>query len=197
MTVVAPMLKSSGLYSNFWFGMTEEYYYERTEDYKPVVHRKKLGCFEAPMVHTCVLIDLRKIESDSLTYLPEKLNDYSGPQDDIIAFAISANQSGITLNVCNEESFGFVMIPLEIGDTVVYDMLQLTNLKLEVLNVQEKLYVREDLKEYTTLPEKDTLGFDKIFMINLARRPERRRRMMECFDELGLEVVAMDAVDGK
>ncbi|KRT81243.1 hypothetical protein AMK59_5115, partial [Oryctes borbonicus] len=42
LTVVAPMLKSSGLYSNFWFGMTDEYYYLRTDDYKPVIYHEKL-----------------------------------------------------------------------------------------------------------------------------------------------------------
>ncbi|XP_025835147.1 glycosyltransferase 25 family member-like isoform X2 [Agrilus planipennis] len=34
-------------------------------------------------------------------------------------------------------------------------------------------------------------------MINLLRRPERRKRMMRCFDELGLEVEILDAVDGR
>ncbi|GJQ78784.1 hypothetical protein Trydic_g2815 [Trypoxylus dichotomus] len=197
LTVVAPMLKSSGLYSNFWFGMTDEFYYQRTKDYKPVIYREKLGCFDAPMVHTCVLVDLRKTESDYLTYVPDNLYDYDGPRDDIIAFAVSANRSNISMTVCNEERFGFIMIPLEQDDTVDFDMLQLTNLKLEVLNEQGKLFVRDDLKEYTVLPDKDTLNFDKIFMINLLRRPERRGRMLECFDELGLEVTILDAVDGK
>ncbi|KAK9732225.1 hypothetical protein QE152_g13032 [Popillia japonica] len=151
LTVVAPMLRSSGLYSNFWLGMTDEYYYLRTDDYKPVVNREKLGCFDTKMVHTCVLVDLRKIESDRLTYVPENIDEYDGPRDDIITFAIAANKSDIPLTVCNEEMFGFVMIPLEQDDTVAFDMLQLTNLKLEVLNVQEKLYVRDDLVEYTVV----------------------------------------------
>jgi GR25 family glycosyltransferase involved in LPS biosynthesis len=34
-------------------------------------------------------------------------------------------------------------------------------------------------------------------MINLVRRPERRKRMKMCFDELGLLVTIVDAVDGK
>ncbi|KAI4471867.1 procollagen-lysine2-oxoglutarate 5-dioxygenase/glycosyltransferase 25 family member [Holotrichia oblita] len=197
LTVVAPMLKSSGLYSNFWFGMTDDYYYLRTGDYKSVVNREKLGCFETKMVHTCVLIDLRKIESDHLTYVPENVEGYDGPRDDIITFAVAANKSDIALTVCNEEVFGFLMIPLEQDDTIAFDMLQLTNVKLEVLNEQDKLYVRDDLLEYTVLPEKDTLDFDKIFMINLLRRPERRKRMLDCFDELGLDVTILDAVDGK
>lgn len=39
--------------------------------------------------------------------------------------------------------------------------------------------------------------FDNIFMINLKRRPDRRKRMNQCFDELGLKVQTVDAVDGK
>lgn len=93
-TVVAPLLKSDGLYSNFWAGMTDDYYYLRTEKYEPILLREEKGCFKVPMIHSAVLIDLRKYFSDSLTYNPEKLSDYDGPTDDIITFAMSANKSG-------------------------------------------------------------------------------------------------------
>ena len=66
--VVAPMLPSTGLYrwysgsiifktsilfftlnyhlihfSNFWAGMTDSYYYARTEEYRQILDRKKIG----------------------------------------------------------------------------------------------------------------------------------------------------------
>ncbi|XP_022902450.2 glycosyltransferase 25 family member [Onthophagus taurus] len=195
--IVAPMLRSDGLYSNFWYGMTEDYYYLRTDEYKPVYNREKQGCFHVPMVHTCVLIDLRNHESDRLTYVQENLKNYNGPHDDIITFAISANKSGIEMHLCNEYQFGFLTTPLEEFDTLIYDYHQLKNIKLEVLSYGEPLFVNELLEEFTSIPEKDTLGFDKIYMINLRRRPERRKRMMHCFDELGLDVSVLDAVDGK
>lgn len=197
LTVVAPMLNSVGLYSNFWHGMTENYYYLRTDDYEPVLNRENEGCFVVPMIHSCVLIDLRKSESDRLTYVPENVPNYDGPRDDIITFALSANRSGINLNICNDYDFGYIMVPMEHNDELEYDYQQLTNLKLEVLIENEPLFVNELLKPYTSLPEKDTLGFDKIFMINLLRRPDRRKRMNACFDELGLDVTTLDAVDGK
>lgn len=53
------------------------------------------------------------------------------------------------------------------------------------------------MQQFVTYPEKDSLGMDQIYMINLLRRPERRRRMHRCFDELGLEAETIDAVDGK
>ncbi|EFA00173.1 glycosyltransferase 25 family member [Tribolium castaneum] len=196
-TVVAPMLKSDGLYSNFWYGMTDDYYYQRTEDYKPVVNRENIGCFNVPMVHSCVLVDLRRQVSDFLTYDPDKVPNFDGPIDDIITFAIGANRSGISLNLCNDERFGFVMLPLEQDANLAIDFEQLTNIKLEVLTEEKPLNVSKLLEAYTWLPEKDTLGFDKIFMINLLRRPERRQRMRFCFDELGLQVTIVDAVDGR
>ncbi|WAR30593.1 GLT25-like protein [Mya arenaria] len=44
---------------------------------------------------------------------------------------------------------------------------------------------------------KDRLGFDKVYMVNLERRSERRTRMMHVFDVLGIEAEWVPAVDGK
>lgn len=92
--VIAPLLKSDGLYSNFWAGMTSDYYYLRTKEYEPILFREKKGCFNVPMIHSAVLIDLRKQISDFLTYNPKKLYQYNGPTDDIITFAVGANKTG-------------------------------------------------------------------------------------------------------
>ncbi|KAK4877567.1 hypothetical protein RN001_010073 [Aquatica leii] len=195
--IVAPLLQSVGLYSNFWGAMTNEYYYERSENYEPILYRKDKGCFNVPMVHSCVLINLQKLPSDHLSYVPQKIKNYDGPRDDIIAFSLSANKSGVTLNLCNEKVYGFIMVPLDDSDHLEYDSLQLLNLKLEVLVEQEPLPVNAIFQPFITLPPKDSLGFDKIYMINLLRRSDRRLRMNFCFDELGLEVTTVDAVDGK
>lgn len=93
-TVVAPLLRSDGMYSNFWAGMTAEHYYLRTELYEPILFREDTGCHEVPMVHSAVLIDLRRRHSDLLTYRADKLTGYDGPVDDIITFAVGANKSG-------------------------------------------------------------------------------------------------------
>lgn len=82
----------------------------------------------------------------------------------------------------------------------------MTRCRLKVnISIYRKLGCKNDamflltdvLKKFVTLPPKDSLGFDKIFMINLKRRPERRQRMMNCFNELGLQVEVLDAVDGR
>ncbi|XP_015608067.1 glycosyltransferase 25 family member [Cephus cinctus] len=196
-TVVAPLLKSDGMYSNFWAGMTEDYYYVRTERYKPILNREEVGCLEVPMIHSAVLIDLRKSDSDFLTYKSDRLKFYDGPKDDIITFAIGANRSGIPLHICNDEVYGFVMVPLETRDTISQDHQQLTNLKLEVLSQQEPLPLSPLMAQYITYPEQDTLNMDNVYMINLVRRPDRRIRMQHCFRDLGIRAEIIDAVDGR
>lgn len=94
-TVVSPLLRSAGMYSNFWAGMSEDYYYERTDEYEPILTRKKIGCFSVPMVHSAVLINLRKKISDFLTYDSKNLRSYDGPRDDIITFALGAKTFGL------------------------------------------------------------------------------------------------------
>ena len=41
--------------------------------------------------------------------------------------------SGVPLYICNDHVYGFVMVPLEQSDSLELDLMQLTNLKLEVL----------------------------------------------------------------
>lgn len=195
--IVAPMLVSEGLYSNFWHGWTEDYYYLRTDGYKPILYREETGCFQVPMIHSCVLINLNTFDSNHLTYHPENVTKYGGPHDDIITFAISANKSDIPMYVCNDANYGYITVPLEQDEPLENDYHHLVNTKLEVLNEGEPLYVNEILERFVQKPEKDTLDFDKIYMINLLRRPERRKRMLACFEELGLNVTIFNAVDGK
>ena len=112
-TVIAPILGSLGLYSNFWAGMSDQYYYVRTSNYESILNRKKghIGCHTVPMVHSSVLINLRHVQSKYLTYTPDNLADYDGPFDDIITFAISASWNGITMSACNDQVYGYVMMP--------------------------------------------------------------------------------------
>ncbi|XP_032689726.1 glycosyltransferase 25 family member isoform X1 [Odontomachus brunneus] len=196
-TVVAPLLKSDGMYSNFWAGITAEHYYVRTDQYEPILYREETGCHDVPMIHTAVLIDLRRHDSEHLTYKAEKLISYDGPVDDIITFAIGANKSNVPLFVCNDEIYGFVMVPLESDETIAEDMQRLTNTKVEILAYSDHLPLSEDLKQFVTYPEKDTLSLDHIYMINLLRRPERRKRMQRLFKELGIQAETIDAVDGR
>lgn len=204
--VAAPMLRSDGLYSNFWAGMTPEYYYQRTEQYRKILNREKPGCYIVPMVHSCVLIDLRRHDTSLLTYRPERLLqmddfDPEPPHDDIITFALSARAGDIPLYVCNDHRYGYVPVPLEHNDKLLRDSQQLVNVKLEALAdgapVDSFTNIVPSLKYVMRAPKNERAGFDAIYMINLRRRPERRKRMQACFRELDLDVITLDAVDGK
>jgi collagen beta-1,O-galactosyltransferase len=40
------------------------------------------------------MVDLRQVESQRLTFKPDKINGYNGPHDDVITFAISGYWTG-------------------------------------------------------------------------------------------------------
>jgi collagen beta-1,O-galactosyltransferase len=76
-----------------------DYYYRRTDEYKPIRDREKKGCYRVILVHSCFLVDLRQSEAQRLTFKPENINGYNGPHDDIITFAISGYWTGkFTIN---------------------------------------------------------------------------------------------------
>ena len=58
-----------------------------------MLQREEKGCFEVPMIHSTMLIDLRKTISDQLRYNPP-LPSYHGEEDDILVFAHSAREAG-------------------------------------------------------------------------------------------------------
>jgi len=41
------------------------------------------------------------------------------------------------------------------------------------------------------------LGFDKVYLINLKRRPDRLRKMVNILGILGIQFQLVEAVDGK
>ncbi|KAL1456416.1 hypothetical protein WDU94_001147, partial [Cyamophila willieti] len=199
-TVIGPMLKSDGLYSNFWCGMTEKFYYKRTEDYEPIISKKLVGCHQVPMVHSCVLVNLNAEKSDAFTFVPSKLKGYKGPHDDIITFALSTNFSDVHLHVCNDNSYGYVTVPLEKDTGLEYDMEQLLNIKLHAI-VETKEHgfpVSPLLSQFLPPPPvPDKLSLDEIYVINLKRRPERKVKMVAATSILGLDVNFINAVDGR
>uniref|UniRef100_A0A8D8Q9H1 Glycosyltransferase 25 family member n=1 Tax=Cacopsylla melanoneura TaxID=428564 RepID=A0A8D8Q9H1_9HEMI len=199
-TAVGPMLKSDGLYSNFWCGMSEKFYYKRTEDYEPILSKKRVGCHQVPMVHSCVLVNLNVDSSDAFTFVPNKLKGYKGPHDDIITFALSTNFSGVHLYVCNDQSYGYVTVPLEKDTGLEYDMEQLLNIKLHaIVETEDHGFPVSPLlsKFLPPPPPADKLSLDEIYVINLKRRPERKLKMVAATSVLSLEVNFINAVDGR
>lgn len=183
--------------------MSSDYYYLRTEDYKKIRNFEKVGEHEVPMVHSAVLIDLRRISSNYLTFNSTKLNNFyddkhfNGPLDDIIIFAISAKFAQTQMFVTNSRFYGYILVPLDPEDPLEKDFQQLTNTKVSIINYYDEIHVLPELQKFVADPPKTKLGFSEIFMINLKRRPERKIKMELTLKEMGIEYTYFEAVDGK
>ncbi|XP_053325652.1 procollagen galactosyltransferase 2 [Spea bombifrons] len=193
-TIVSPMLESRTLYSNFWCGMTPQGYYKRTPDYVLIREWKRMGCFPVPMVHSTMLIDLRKEASGNLQFYPPH-DDFTWTFDDIIVFAFSSRQSGIQMYICNKEHYGYLVVPLKAHQSLQEDIENFIHVQTEAMIDRPPL----EPSRYVFVPPKhpDKMGFDEIFMINLKRRQDRRARMLRSLYEQEIEVKVFDAVDGK
>uniref|UniRef100_A0A7N9B1H9 Cerebral endothelial cell adhesion molecule n=1 Tax=Mastacembelus armatus TaxID=205130 RepID=A0A7N9B1H9_9TELE len=179
-SVIAPMLDSQGAYSNYWCGITPQGYYRRTAEYFPTRHRHRLGCFPVPMVHSTMLLDLRKKGMKKLAFYPPH-KEYSWPYDDIIVFAFSCRASEIQMYVCNKERYGYLNVPAKPQHTLEDDRLNFVHVHLESMKIKVKLMT--DISS-------------QIYLINLRRRPDRRDRMLFSLNELEIDVKVVDAVDG-
>lgn len=130
--------------------MTTDYYYHRTDEYKEILNYEKTGQFPVPMVHSAVMVNINVAQSLALTFDKKRLppGHYNGPLDDIIIFAMSANYSSIPMHISNSASYGYILVPLEQGDTLEKDMEQLTNAKVYIINEYGAVKLKEDLKHF-------------------------------------------------
>ncbi|KAM9845421.1 procollagen galactosyltransferase 2-like [Aulostomus maculatus] len=193
LTIVAPMLESKSLYSNFWCGMTPQGYYRRTPDYIPIRKWKRHGCFAVPMVHSTYLLDLRRKASKALAAHPPHAH-YPFLLDDIMTFAFSASEAGVQMYVCNKDHYGYLPVPLKQHQTMEEEEESFTHTLTEALiayTMEPSPYM------HTVSKEAGKIGFDEIFLINLKRRPDRRRRMLSSLAALGISSTLTEAVDGK
>lgn len=182
--------------------MSRDYYYKRTPDYKKIRNYEVYGEFDVPMVHTAVLINLKLVNSNQLTFNKTKLNSlrvkqYTGPTDDIIIFAMSANLSDTKMTISNSYSYGYVLVPIDDSDGKDKDFQQVMNTKLFIINYMDEIILQPSMAQFISYPEKTKLSFDEIYMINLERRTERREKMEKSFMELGLDYTYVAAIDGK
>lgn len=190
--IFSPVLDSLGAYSNFWAGISDRGYYLRTEDYLPILERKKTGVFAVPMVHSCVFIDLVQRASHSLSFSPKK--NSQNPFDDIISFAASAKSLSLQMFVNNVQVWGYIPPNVDKSQQQTKDLL---DLELESLvDKNDGFTVAVGLEKFVHRPEPDTLGVDNIYVINLIRRKERYTQMKKSLEILGLTAQFWPATDG-
>nr|XP_055058827.1 procollagen galactosyltransferase 2 isoform X3 [Misgurnus anguillicaudatus] len=193
LTLVAPMLESRTLYSNFWCGMTPQGYYKRTPHYVPIRNWKRIGCHPVPMIHSTMLIDLRRYASASLAFYPVH-HYYVWTLDDIMAFAFSARQAGVQMFVCNKEHYGYLPLPLKTKQSLEEEVESFSHTVTEAL-IDFKMETSQYL--HTSFKPKDTMAFNQVYLINLKHRADRKDRMLRSLEVLGIDVTITDAVDGK
>ncbi|KAB7504517.1 Lipoyl synthase, mitochondrial [Armadillidium nasatum] len=188
-TVIAPLLKSTKLFSNFWGGMKSNYYYERTDEYMDIVLDKKRGVFSVPLVSGSVLINLRHPNSKKLSFQRQKLMFHpNSPDVDMINFALTAKENNIQLHVINRHEYGYMLLISESELDVKFDMDQIEQLNLTQIQIKKNVpeETRSDLNPF---------NLDKIYCINLLRRPDRREKMKKRFESINLNVTFVNAVD--
>lgn len=193
--IVAPMLLPDGdnTFSNFWCGQDSSGYYLRTPDYVPTLMRERVGCLEVPVVHSVYLVDLRREASSRLAYWPAP-SGFEGPVDEVVMFAFSAKREGLGIFVLNTEFFGYLIRPISYH-SLEYAADVFLNFKLKTLVNHPPVPYSEHVSPSNKEPE--NLNLDAVFMISLARRPDRRNRMVSALNELNINFTLFDAVDGK
>jgi len=105
----------------------QEYYYVRSDDYLDLLEGRKVGCFPVPLVHSAVLVDIRK------KVLPSyKRPNETVPEDDIIIWAVTSRDANISNIICNDLEYGYVVSPLEDEVHLYQDMNRALNLRVEI-----------------------------------------------------------------
>lgn len=106
------------------------------------------------MVHSTLLLDLRKEGVKNLAFFPPHA-DYSWPYDDIIVFAFSCRsegvfstglsrarrrvltfvrRSGVQMYLCNKERYGYLNVPAKPHHTLEDDRLNFVHIHLESMS---------------------------------------------------------------
>jgi hypothetical protein len=210
--MVAPLLTS------FHF----KYSTYRTKDdelYEDVYSRKRLGCFRAIELFDCYLVDLNASRIHENIDQSADLNNVSVDDDEEISF-IARNKSKnvqetdnqwhgnfilliiseIPMHICNRESFGYA-VPINSNKNVEKAAFTFINTE-HLLNGPNRTYnkpfpISNFIDEKFLNQQRLRLSvFDKIYVINLEKRKDRRDRIMTTLNLLNLEYELVKAVDG-
>ncbi|MEQ2178022.1 hypothetical protein GOODEAATRI_009713 [Goodea atripinnis] len=210
LTLVAPMMESRSLYSNFWCGVTPQVQLRQTSvDHLSTLSElsAKHGFLIPPLLSQgyykrtpdyqpirewkrlgCFPVPMvhstffldLRRESSRDLAFYPPHPDYSWAFDDIMVFAFSAR---VQMYVCNRDHYGFLPVPLKAQQNVEDETESFIHTITEALN----LYLH--LSFFPAEPI--------IFLINLKRRLDRRTRMLKTMASMGFRATLIDAVDGK
>lgn len=164
-----------------------------------ILERQKIGQFKVPMVYSFIFINLRIKKARNLKFRYQDLNSDNKLQfDDIIVFARSAKQLNLSIYIDNRDIYGFIMPSIDKLDLNKQKQ-NLIDLQLECLIETNNIFdISNNLEQfnYRNL-DKIHSQINKIYVINLKRRKERRVYMELACETLNLECEFTEAVDGK
>ncbi|XP_063139557.1 probable inactive glycosyltransferase 25 family member 3 isoform X3 [Rattus norvegicus] len=169
-------------------------YYRRTAEYFPTKNRQRQGCFRVPMVHSTFLVSLQTEETARLAFYPPHPN-YTWPFDDIIVFAYACQAAGVSVHVCNDHRYGYMNVGVKPHQGLEEEKTNFIHLILEALVDGPPMMASAHVSRPPKKPSK--MGFDEVFVISLARRPQRRARMLSSLWEMEISARVVDAVDGR
>ncbi|EYB85115.1 hypothetical protein Y032_0304g1923 [Ancylostoma ceylanicum] len=165
-------------------------YDEVEDDYRDrvVVERKKIHQTVLPM-----LVNIDLMDASYLTFDADNLPHYEGSADPMEVFAESARRMGVELWIDNLRHHGFY-----IEETLEVDARRraLRYLLADLVADGQNLPIPSQTVR-PWVPEPQRWDVDKIYLINLKRRPERRARMEKIFEILGVDATYWEATDGQ
>ncbi|GMS89521.1 hypothetical protein PENTCL1PPCAC_11696 [Pristionchus entomophagus] len=140
------------------------------------------------------ILNLDKMDSAYLTFDGGNVRDYEGNESPLEVFEFSAKVMGIPLFVDRSLDIGWHFhssFPLE------ERRMSLRFLLADLIVDHSSISIPQSRSVRAPLPQKKKFGFEKIYVINLRRRPERRKIMEGICDVIGMDCEFMEATDGR
>uniref|UniRef100_A0A914Z6R7 Glycosyl transferase family 25 domain-containing protein n=1 Tax=Panagrolaimus superbus TaxID=310955 RepID=A0A914Z6R7_9BILA len=182
---VSPLLNGPfGKYSNV-YKLLESDFIERER-----VESQQVYYFNLP-----ILINLEAPEIQKLTFNEKNVEKYDRKSTDpiqIFAFAAYSNQ--IPLFVDNHEFYGYILDSKFFSQN--YHRKLLGYFLANQISESGPMPIPHSTVLEAWYPPTSKFGFDKIYLINLKRRPERLQKMSSIMRHLGIEFEVFEAIDG-
>jgi collagen beta-1,O-galactosyltransferase len=182
--VVSPLLNAPfGSHSNLAGLVNEDF-----------VHRKVQQKIRVYYSNGPLFIRLKHLDSSDLTFDAGNIQGYQGNGNPIDIFAYAAFKFNIHIVVENFNFYGYYLDPVQLPLREHKKMLGyfLANL---ISDSGPMPFPHSAVLE-PWYPPATRLGFEKIYVINLKRRPERLAKMNAILRIIGVDYDVMEAIDG-
>uniref|UniRef100_A0AC35FDN4 Uncharacterized protein n=1 Tax=Panagrolaimus sp. PS1159 TaxID=55785 RepID=A0AC35FDN4_9BILA len=159
------------------------------------IDREKIESQQVYYFNLPILINLDSPETKELTFDEKKLENYDRKSSDPIQiFGYSAYSNQIPLFIDNQEFYGYILDSKFYSESYHRKLLGYFLANQISENGIMPIPYSTVLEPQYPIPSK--FGFDKIYLINLKRRPERLQKMSNIMKHLGIEFEVFEAIDG-